>query len=263
MDKQQTVFKDNRRAASKPLIENNSDTNHEFDHFSCTMEPFYTRKSSFGKRMLDISGSLTVLILLSPLLITISILIKIVSPGPVLFKQSRVGYGGKEFKFLKFRTMHCNADTSAHQKYLADLIKCESASCDKPMIKIKNDPRIFKFGYFLRETCLDELPQLINVLRNEMSLVGPRPPIPYEVREYSSWHHGRFDCMPGMTGLWQVNGKNKLSFRDMIRLDIQYSRRFTIWMDLLILLKTPFIIISGLFDNIKPASSQDGGISNV
>ena len=126
------------------------------------------------------------------------------------------------------------------------------------MLKLDDkNSQIIPFGKFLRKTCLDELPQLINVLRGEMSLVGPRPPIPYEAVEYSMWHNGRFDAVPGMTGLWQVNGKNRLTFKEMIRLDIRYARQLSLWLDLKILLKTPFAIIT----QIKDASQ--GKLSNL
>lgn len=217
----------------------------EFVRSVPTIEPFYIRKYPYWKRMMDICGSIALLILLSPLLIAIFFLIKLVSPGPALFKQERVGYGGKKFKFYKFRTMKHDADTSTHRKYLADLIESGADGEDfgVPMYKIERDTRVFPLGNILRKSYLDEMPQLINVLRGEMSLVGPRPPIPYEVEKYSLWHNGRFDSMPGMTGLWQISGKNKLTFKEMVRLDIKYSRQVSFWRDCIILLKTPIAII--------------------
>jgi lipopolysaccharide/colanic/teichoic acid biosynthesis glycosyltransferase len=213
-----------------------------------TIEPFFVRRIPAWKRTLDISGSFMGLIILSPLFLVIAVLIKIVSPGPVFFKQTRIGYGAKEFNFWKFRTMKVNADTTTHQKYLSELINDdndEGEAPDKPMIKQDNDnPNIIPFGRFLRHSCLDELPQLYNVLLGDMSLVGPRPPIPYEVEEYLIWHKGRFDGLPGMTGLWQVSGKNRLSFKEMIRLDIQYERQMSPLTDLKILLMTPFAILN-------------------
>jgi lipopolysaccharide/colanic/teichoic acid biosynthesis glycosyltransferase len=195
---------------------------------------------------MDVVGAVIGLITLSPLIMIISLIIKIVSPGPVFFRQPRIGYGGNTFVFLKFRTMKHNKDTSEHQQYLADLINgCKSdEESGSPMTKLDCiNPKIFPFGRFLRNTCLDELPQLINVLRGEMSLVGPRPPISYEVEEYLRWHNSRFNTVPGMTGLWQVSGKNKLTFKEMTRLDIRYSQNISIGLDLKILLKTPLAII--------------------
>ena len=213
-----------------------------------TIEPFFVRRIPAWKRTLDISGSFFGLIVFSPLFLAIGILIKIVSPGPVFFKQTRIGYGAKEFNFWKFRTMKVNADTSGHQEYLCELINEEDedgVESVKPMTKLDcDDPNIIPFGRFLRNTCLDELPQLINVLYGEMSLVGPRPPIPYEVEEYLIWHKSRFDGLPGMTGLWQVSGKNRLSFKEMIRLDIQYERQMSLLTDLKILVMTPFAILN-------------------
>ena len=213
-----------------------------------TIEPFFVRRIPLWKRTLDIFGSFFGLIMLAPLFLVIAILIKIVSPGPVFFKQTRIGYGAKEFNFWKLRTMKVNADTSSHQKYLCELINEEDEDCEKetkPMTKLDGDnPNIIPFGHFLRSSCLDELPQLINVLLGDMSLVGPRPPIPYEVEEYLIWHKDRFDGLPGMTGLWQVSGKNRLTFKEMIRLDIQYERQMSLLTDLKILLMTPFAILN-------------------
>jgi lipopolysaccharide/colanic/teichoic acid biosynthesis glycosyltransferase len=213
-----------------------------------TIDPFFVRRIPVWKRMLDIFGSFIGLIILSPVFLVIAVLIKIVSPGPVFFKQTRIGYGAKEFNFWKFRTMKVNADTASHQQYLTELIQGddeEDEEFDRPMIKQDSDnPNIIPFGRFLRASCIDELPQLINVLFGDMSLVGPRPPIPYEVEEYLIWHKGRFDGLPGMTGLWQVSGKNRLTFKEMIRLDIQYERQMSLLTDLKILLMTPFAILN-------------------
>ncbi len=211
-----------------------------------TFEPFFVRKIPVWKRLMDITGAILGLILLFPVMLAIAVLIKVVSSGPVFFKQTRIGNGGKPFQFWKFRTMKVNADTCTHRNYLSDLINgCNDVEDPgKPMAKLDPDnAQITPFGKFLRNTCLDELPQLINVLRGEMSLVGPRPPIPYEVKEYLRWHNGRFDIVPGMTGLWQVSGKNRLTFKEMIRLDIRYTRNISLWSDLKILLMTPWAVI--------------------
>jgi len=198
---------------------------------------------------MDILGSILGLILFAPVFLLIPLIIKVVSPGPVFFKQERIGFGGKKFIFLKFRTMRINCEPSVHRQYYARLINgCKKGDdSDECMLKLDNhDPQIIPFGKLLRKTCLDELPQFANVLRGEMSLVGPRPPIPYEVAEYSRWHNGRFDALPGMTGLWQVSGKNRLSFKEMVRLDIRYSRNLSFVGDVKILLLTPLAILSEL-----------------
>jgi lipopolysaccharide/colanic/teichoic acid biosynthesis glycosyltransferase len=212
---------------------------------SWKINPFYVRPFPVWKRALDIAGAVVGLVLLSPVLLAIGIFIRIISPGPVVFKQTRVGTGGQVFEFYKFRTMHPDVDTSAHQQYLAELIKSGGDGA-KPMVKLSDEDRIIPFGQLLRKSCLDELPQLVNVLKGEMSLVGPRPPIPYEAAEYYRWHNGRFDCRPGMTGLWQVSGKNNLTFMDMVRLDIQYARRCSLWKDLKIIAMTPYAILTQL-----------------
>lgn len=218
------------------------------------LEPFFVPKIPPWKRTLDIIGSILGLILFSPLMLLISLLIKIVSPGPILFKQERVGFGGESFHFLKFRTMKVNADTTKHQQYYAQLINGVSNEVKSEMVMTKLDDsntEIIPFGKILRITYLDELPQLVNVLLGEMSLVGPRPPIPYEVKKYLRWHNGRFDSVPGMTGLWQVSGKNLLTFSEMVRLDIRYSRQLSFWLDIKILFMTPVAIISHIMDKFQ------------
>jgi lipopolysaccharide/colanic/teichoic acid biosynthesis glycosyltransferase len=209
------------------------------------------------KRGFDALGSGFFLLIFSPLFLAISVVIKIASQGPVFYKQQRIGYAGQPFTFLKFRTMCQGADTHEHQDYLATLINAASdeSESEPPMAKLDHDPQIIPCGNLLRKSCLDELPQLINVLRGEMSLVGPRPPIPYEVKEYHSWHRGRFNAVPGMTGLWQVSGKNKLSFREMVSLDIRYARNRSLWVDIKILFRTPYAIFVQLRDSLKSKQS--------
>ena len=194
------------------------------------------RKIPLWKRTLDITASSSILLILSPLLILTALYIKIVSPGPVFFVQDRVGHKGKTFKFYKFRSMHCSNNEALHGKHAQSFIKDGNV----PMIKLDdaNDPRIIRGGGFLRNSCIDELPQLLNVLKGDMSLVGPRPCIPYEAEEYLRWHTHRFDTVPGMTGLWQVSGKNDLTFKEMVRLDIKYARHLSLINDLKILLST-------------------------
>jgi lipopolysaccharide/colanic/teichoic acid biosynthesis glycosyltransferase len=205
------------------------------------LEPHFLFRIPLWKRAIDIAGSLVAILLLSPLLLLVALLIRIISPGPVLFRQKRVGYLGKVFTMWKIRTMHMNADTTLHRNYLRDLIHNE-----KEMIKLDHgrDPRIIPFGKILRATGIDELPQLINVLLGDMSLVGPRPCLPYEAREYDSWQKRRFDAVPGLTGLWQVNGKNRTTFKEMMRLDIDYARKRAFLLDVMIVLKTiPAIVV--------------------
>lgn len=215
------------------------------------------------KRCLDIMGSLVLIALLSPLFLIVAAYIKIASPGKVLFRQKRVGYQGKLFTFMKFRTMKENNDPGAHRNYLKELIKGTV-----PMEKLDGgaDPRIIPGGKILRVACVDELPQLFNVLQGEMSLVGPRPCIPYEAEEYLRWHNHRFDILPGMTGLWQVSGKNRLTFEQMIRLDIAYMKRMSLLLDLKILLLTLPTVIGLLFEaalkkirNRQRGPSSDNG----
>lgn len=187
------------------------------------------------KRALDISCILVAAPLLLPLMLLIALSIKIVSRGPVFFKQERVGLLGRTFLCWKFRTMRVGASTACHQNHLSDLIKSE-----KPMTKMDlfGDPRLIPFGALLRASGLDELPQLINVLKGDMSLVGPRPCVPYEFEHYQPWQRQRFDTVPGLTGLWQVSGKNKTTFNEMIRLDIIYSKNKSFWLDLTIMART-------------------------
>jgi lipopolysaccharide/colanic/teichoic acid biosynthesis glycosyltransferase len=197
------------------------------------------------KRCIDIVGSSILIVFFSPLFLLLIAYIQIVSPGKVLFKQKRVGYRGKQFTFIKFRSMHEDNKSDNHRRYLKELI-----SSGKPMEKLDDtrDPRIILGGKIIRKACLDELPQLFNVLRGDMSLVGPRPCIPYEAAEYLRWHTHRFDILPGMTGLWQVSGKNKLSFEQMIRLDIAYAKRMSPLLDLKILLRTVPTILGMIFE---------------
>jgi exopolysaccharide production protein ExoY len=193
------------------------------------------------KRALDVGLILLALPMLIPLALVIVTIIRIVSKGPILFQQERVGYLGGKFMCLKFRTMFVGADTISHQGHLHQLI-----NSDAPMMKMDShgDSRIILFGRWLRSSGLDELPQLINVLRGEMSLVGPRPCLPYESEKYLSWQKERFNAVPGLTGLWQVSGKNRTTFAQMMRLDIEYARNKSLWLDLKIILKTvPSLII--------------------
>jgi len=203
---------------------------------NCRMlKPSLAPRNPFWKRGIDVLGAVLLLILLFPLFIMIAGLIKIVSPGPVFFKQKRVGYQGKLFDCLKFRTMTVNADTSVHEQYV-----CQLTCSEKPMTKLdmEDDARIIPLGNLLRVSALDELPQLINIIRGEMSLIGPRPCLPYEAMNYLIWQQKRFYAVPGLTGFWQVNGKNRTTFKEMIRMDIRYVKEMSLWLDMKILIGT-------------------------
>lgn len=197
------------------------------------------------KRILDVALILLLLPVVLPVAALISLLIAVVSSGPILFKQERVGLQGRLFVCLKFRTMHMGAAATAHQGHLDHLIES-----DAPMVKLdaRGDSRIIPFGSWLRSSGLDELPQLINVLRGDMSLVGPRPCLPYESPKYRPWQRERFDTLPGLTGLWQVNGKNRTTFNEMVALDIEYVRRKCLWLDLRIMLRTPPVLLRQVRD---------------
>jgi lipopolysaccharide/colanic/teichoic acid biosynthesis glycosyltransferase len=206
-----------------------------------------------AKRILDIGCLLLALPTLLPLFIGIAALIKIVSPGPVFFTQERVGFMGRKFRIFKFRTMKVNAETQTHQNHLKDLI-----GSNTPMTKMdaKGDPRVIKFGGLLRSSGLDELPQLINVLRGEMSLVGPRPCTPYEYEQFQPWHKQRFRALPGLTGLWQVSGKNKTTFNEMINLDIRYASDWSLWLDIKIMFKTFPVLLGQIKEQRKPQTKR-------
>ena len=196
------------------------------------------------KRSIDIIGSLIGIIITAPLLLIISALIKLTSPGPVFFKQERLGYRGEKFTFIKFRSMNSNTDADLHRNHVVNLIT-ESSSTHKSWSKLENDPRITKIGKFLRKGSMDELPQLFNVLKGEMSLVGPRPPIPYEVEKYKLWHLKRImEVTPGITGLWQTRGRGETTFNDMVRLDLAYINNWSLWLDFKIILKTFLVVLS-------------------
>jgi len=197
---------------------------------------------SFSKRAFDIAGSFFLMLLLSPMFIVIAVMIKLDSRGPVFFRQERIGRNGKKFKMLKFRSMYVNNDDSKHKEYVTKLIK-ENAKDSSGTFKIVDDPRITKVGKFIRKYSLDEFPQLENVFMGEMSLVGPRPPLQYEVDSYDEWHKRRLSVRPGMTGMWQVSGRNSIGFEDMVLLDIYYVENWTIWLDLQILLKTIPVVL--------------------
>jgi lipopolysaccharide/colanic/teichoic acid biosynthesis glycosyltransferase len=202
------------------------------------------------KGTIDLFGSLAGIILSSPFLLVIAILVKASSEGPILFRQERIGIFGKPFPFLKFRTMYVGKGQDIHKTFVTRFIKGEMDKAlpsegGSEVYKIINDPRITPVGRFLRATSLDELPQFFNVLKGDMSLVGPRPPIPYEYEQYDIWHKGRLvEFKPGITGLWQVEGRSSTSFDEMVRLDLKYMREWSLWLDIKILLKTPLVVLS-------------------
>jgi exopolysaccharide biosynthesis polyprenyl glycosylphosphotransferase len=202
----------------------------------------------FIKRAFDVVVSAVLLVVLSPLILITAVVVRLSSPGPVIFKQRRVGLGGNQFMFLKFRTMYVGSDQTTHEDYARNWIIGQTSSVgdsSDPLVhKMQRDPRVTPVGRFLRASSIDELPQLWNVLRGDMSLVGPRPPIPYEVRNYTEWHRRRLTMPPGVTGLWQVRGRNHLSFDDMVRLDLDYIEEWSIGLDIGILLRTvPAVVL--------------------
>jgi exopolysaccharide biosynthesis polyprenyl glycosylphosphotransferase len=203
------------------------------DRFGCSL-----------KRCLDIVGSLVGIILFSPLMLITALAIKVNSPGPVFFKQTRMGKAGITFVCYKFRSMYWHADDRIHREYITHLIQgnleeINQGNKEKPLYKLKSDPRISRVGRIIRKTSIDELPQLFNVLKGEMSLVGPRPPLLYEVEKYQSWHLMRvLNMKPGITGLWQVGGRSETTFDDMVRLDIRYIHNWSLLHDIKILFKT-------------------------
>jgi len=202
-----------------------------------------------GKRLLDIVGSMALTVLLSPVFVLTALAVKLTSRGPVIFSQTRLGAGGRPFVFYKFRSMRCGSDDRIHKDYVANLISgrfdaVNEGDADKPVYKMKSDPRITWIGRIIRKTSIDELPQLFNVLKGDMSLVGPRPPLPYEVEKYQSWHLMRvLTTKPGLTGLWQVEGRSRTTFDEMVRLDLRYARQCSLGLDLKILLKTVRVVL--------------------
>ncbi len=219
-------------------------------HFNASRSPFIrrpatTRKLPVWKRAVDIACCLAVLPFLALGSLVVWLLTLLFSPGPIFFKQERVGYRGRRFMIFKFRTMHLAAETASHSAHLKELIRSGA-----PMQKLdgRGDRRLVPGGWLLRASGLDELPQIINVLRGEMSIVGPRPCIQYEFDEYTPEQRRRCDAVPGLTGLWQVSGKNRLSFDEMIRLDIKYAESVSPGLDLKIMVKTPLALITQILD---------------
>jgi lipopolysaccharide/colanic/teichoic acid biosynthesis glycosyltransferase len=199
-------------------------------------------------RVLDVAVAAVLLVLLAPVFLAVALAIKLDSPGPVLFRQLRVGLRMRSFTVSKFRTMRADAGSGPHQDYVVGLITGVAKVVDpstRPLYKLAHDDRVTRVGRFLRRWSLDELPQLYDVLRGEMSLVGPRPAIPYEVEHYEPHWYRRFSVRPGMTGLWQVSGRNELTFRDMMRLDIAYAESWCLRLNVVILARTAWVVVQG------------------
>ncbi len=194
------------------------------------------------KRCLDVVGAVVAICLLSPLMLLVAAAISLGSPGPVIFRQTRLGKGGKPFTFYKFRSMRIDSDDRVHRQFVASLIK--DGQAEGATYKLHADPRITRIGRLIRKTSIDELPQFFNVLKGDMSLVGPRPPIPYETVHYQSWHLRRIlSIKPGITGLWQVDGRSRVTFSEMVRMDLRYIHDCSLLLDLKILVKTVFVVI--------------------
>jgi lipopolysaccharide/colanic/teichoic acid biosynthesis glycosyltransferase/ribosomal protein L32 len=218
-------------------------------HAADADEPSPLRSQGYrGKRALDVLGALVALVLLSPLMLIVALLIRLTSPGPAIFRQTRVGQGGALFTMLKFRSMRTDIDDSVHRQFVASLIDGKvkpSAAGTAGQFKMKGDPRITAIGRFIRKTSIDELPQFYNVLKGDMSLVGPRPPVQYEADKYKAWHRRRvFEMRPGLTGIWQVEGRSRVSFDDMVRMDLRYLQHCSLGFDLSILLRTVSVVLT-------------------
>jgi lipopolysaccharide/colanic/teichoic acid biosynthesis glycosyltransferase len=200
--------------------------------------------TSLARRALDVSIAGTALLVLVPVIVVAAIAVRLSSPGPVLFRQRRLGRHMRPFTVLKFRTMKADADSAVHKEYVRQMIGTQPEEPPREgLYKLAVDDRITGVGRFLRSWSLDEVPQLWNVLRGEMSLVGPRPVIEYEVEQYPDWYLRRFAVKPGLTGLWQVSGRNELSYEDMVRFDIEYAERRSLWLDLRILARTALVVV--------------------
>lgn len=239
------LMKLHERVAAKNVKEDRRGSNQEFSW--AAGHPVRHPLEIKLKRMIDVATSIIGLILLSPLFLIVAIMIKLDSSGPVVFAQKRIGKNGREFIFYKFRSMYKDCDHSLHKDYMAKLISSkreDDLKGEAGCFKIEDDPRVTRVGRFLRKSSLDELPQLINVLRGEMSLVGPRPAISYEVDMYEHWHMKRLSVTPGITGLWQVGGRSEKNFQEMVELDIKYIENWSLWLDLEIILKTLWVVFN-------------------
>lgn len=212
--------------------------------------PRRTWLDRFIKRSIDILFSLAVIIGGAPFYLAIAFLIKLTSKGPVFFKQQRVGKDGAIFTLYKFRTMHQNTDDTIHREFTKRFIAGELADsgldgASRSVYKLRNDPRVTPVGNFLRKTSLDEFPQFLNVLKGEMTIVGPRPPLPYEIEHYQDWHKLRLSVKPGLTGLWQVSGRSAVPFNEMVMLDLYYIEHWSLLLDFKIMLRTIPVMLFG------------------
>jgi lipopolysaccharide/colanic/teichoic acid biosynthesis glycosyltransferase len=210
-----------------------------------------SRAQAILRRGLDICLAGTTLVLLSPLLLAVAIAVRLDSPGPALFRQRRVGLDQGEFTLFKFRSMRSDADPRGHREYVTALIKGGEENLDRvpdggkeDLYKLAVDDRITPVGRWIRRWSIDELPQLLNVVLGDMTMVGPRPAIPYEVAEYPAWYLKRFSVKPGLTGYWQVSGRSERTYEEMVRLDIEYAERRSLGLDFSILARTPWIVLS-------------------
>lgn len=202
---------------------------------------------TYLKRPLEMGFALALLVLFGPLMLGIALGIRLFSPGPIFYRQQRIGKNGQPFSMLKFRSMRLENSPDLHREYVQRLIRenVDPKTLGTGSLKLQSDPRITGLGRILRKLSLDELPQLFNILNGEMSLVGPRPPLPYEYEVYSDWHKQRLAVLPGITGLWQVTAHNTCSFEDMVRLDLQYIETMSFWGDLMLMIMTPIEMIRG------------------
>jgi len=210
---------------------------------------YYSSKNWF-KRAFDLLVSLLALLVTAPLMLVLALLIKRSSPGPVFYIQERLGRDGRPFNFYKFRTMEHNSDDTIHRQFAAMFINGDEEGCSRSnqgeqLFKLKADPRVTAIGAWLRKTSLDELPQLFNIIKGDMSLVGPRPPISYEIENYQPWHMERLKAVPGLTGVWQVSGRSQVSFDEMVRMDIGYINDWSFRQDMAIILKTVPVVLKG------------------
>lgn len=202
------------------------------------------------KRFFDLIAATILTILLLPFFAILALLVKRSSPGPILFVQERLGRNGRPFRFYKFRSMRHDADDFVHRQFTAMFINgdkdgCQKRNGGKELFKLEQDPRVTPIGRWLRRTSLDELPQLLNIIKGDMSLVGPRPPIAYEIENYQPWHFERLKVIPGLTGLWQVMGRSRVSFDEMVHLDLHYINHWSLLLDLKILLRTIPVVLRG------------------
>jgi lipopolysaccharide/colanic/teichoic acid biosynthesis glycosyltransferase len=202
-----------------------------------------------AKRALDVAVVILVLVVGLPIWLLIALLIKLTSSGPVFYRGTVIGRGGAAFRYYKFRTMVTDGDNTAHKQWLEQFVKQDAAFTEdgsgNKVFKVIDDPRITSVGRWLRKLSLDEVPQMLNVLRGEMSLVGPRPPVPYEYEHYDDWARQRLSVPPGITGLYQVTARSQVGFSGMVAIDLDYIRRRSLWLDLKIMLKTPIVMLLG------------------